>query len=334
MKRTFLFTLVLVIVKVGLAGEQWQNNPFVEEGTSDFPSEQLQGNDYPGANRAAFTEETDQLVNQSPSYDLQANTFDNGFESTFEDCCDNQAEERDIWSLDNYFFVGYTGGRGLSYKRGYGTAGVFLTPPVFADSNWVPFFDLRGYVLGDGKWAANAGGGLRYIVPCWDVVVGVNAYYDYREFHRRDFNQIGVGLEILSRWIDFRVNGYFPLNNEKHRKGTLFDLGDDLYAVRFRWEQPYRGVDAELGLWIWDKTPCNWLGIYVAAGPYYYTRDRREHTVRDHHRSFTGGHARILAKINDYLDVSVRGTYDNFFHGTVQGQITLTIPFCNPFRNV
>lgn len=80
----------------------------------------------------------------------------------------------------------------------------------------------------------------------------------------------------------------------------------------------YKGVDAELGVWVLHKTPCNWFGLYLAGGPYYFTRDHRRHTVDDDHRDIKGAQGRILAKINDYVELSVLGTYDNFYHGTVQ----------------
>lgn len=258
---------------------------------------------------------------------------------SFGACCGCD-ENWDLWSLDNYVFLEYAGGRGLSYKHGYGSLGVFLTPPAWwLGNDFVPFVDVRGYILGDGKGAANVGAGLRYLLssdclPCWDAVVGVNVYYDYRDYHGFSFNQIGVGLEWLSRYFDVRVNGYFPVE-QSHRRGRLFAFGDDLYTVRFEWAQAYKGFDAEIGMWLYNKTPCNWVGLYFAAGPYYYYRDHMRDTFDEKHRNLTGGKARLLAKINDYLDITISGTYDDVFHGTVQGKITLYLPLdllCNPSR--
>lgn len=249
----------------------------------------------------------------------------------YADCCDCLPTNWDLWAFDNYIFVGYTGGHGLGWRRGYTSAGVFFTPSYFANSRFVPFLDVRGHIFNNGKGAANVGLGLRYIISSWNTVLGINSYYDYCNYRGDGFNQIGIGFEWLTPLCDFRLNGYFPVGSYNHRKGTLFDFGDDLFAVRFGWKQAYKGVDAELGVWVLDKTPCNWFGLYLAVGPYYYTRDHRRHTIDDTHRHIKGAQGRVLAKINDYVDLSVRGTYDNFFHGTLQGQITLNMPINDLF---
>lgn len=264
----------------------------------------------------------DEEVNCPEQFDMDfADDNSTTFFNDCQDCCDCQ-QDWDLWSLDDYLYVGYTGGNGLGYRGGYATTGIFLTAPSFENSSFVPFLDGRAHVFNHGKWAANAGLGLRYILSSWNAVIGANVYYDYRRYRHYDYNQIGIGLEWLSQWFDFRVNGYLPVDSDR-KKGKLFNFGDNLFAVRFKHQQAFRGIDAELGIWILDKTPCNWFGLYVAAGPYFYSR---EHKDGSRHRSINGGQGRILAKINDYVDLTVSGSYDNYYHGLVQGQINLYLP--------
>ncbi|MDE3045922.1 MAG: inverse autotransporter beta domain-containing protein [Verrucomicrobiota bacterium] len=62
-----------------------------------------------------------------------------------------------------------------------------------------PFLDARGHVFDNGKWAANAGVGLRTLKGT--RAYGINAYYDYRNTGRFHSNQIGAGLESLGELI-------------------------------------------------------------------------------------------------------------------------------------
>lgn len=264
---------------------------------------------------------------QNSSYQLNEEfnscEMDENFQGSYSDYENNW----DLWTFPNYFTLGYTGGRGLSYHRGYTELGIFSAPSYFAIGQFVPFADVRGYAFDQGKWATNVGLGIRTPLSCWDVVAGMNIYYDYRNFHSRHLNQIGIGFELLSALGDLRINGYIPVGDFNQRHKKLYGFGDDLYFATSEWAQAFRGFDIELGAWLLKKSSCNFVGIYFAAGSYYYSRDHKKISFHDKHRSFTGGRARILAKINDYVEIAVNGTYDNYYHGTLQGQITLNIPF-------
>ena len=87
---------------------------------------------------------------------------------------------------------------GIGYEDGYTTFEAFLASDP---SQWkvTPFLDARGHVFNNGKWAANAGVGLRAL---WrNRAYGINTYYDYRNTGRFHSNQIGVGLETLGEAI-------------------------------------------------------------------------------------------------------------------------------------
>jgi hypothetical protein len=240
--------------------------------------------------------------------------------------CYDDCQEWSLWPFSDYFFLNYTGGDGLGYRKGYGSAGVFITPTVFDDSRFVTFADVRGYLFTEGRGAANAGVGFRYMLDSWNGVAGINLFYDHRNFEGYNFNQIGVGVEFLSECFDIRINGYFPVGSYNYRKGRLFEFGDDYRAARFKWYQAYRGVDGEIGVWFLKKQPCCGFGLYFAIGPYFYERDKQRKETNSSDRYIRGGKARLIARVHDYVDVSVNGTYDNHFHGRVNGQITVTLP--------
>ena len=242
-------------------------------------------------------------------------------------CYDDPANGWDLWIYPHYFYLGYTGGRGLGYKKGYTTLGLFSAPSSLASSRLQPFFDAKGYVFNDGKWGGSAGLGTRYIFSSKNIVLGYHVYYDYKRFHQFDLNQVGIGLELLSPYWDLRINGYIPVGTKNFHRLTLFDFSGGFIAVRDRRVTTWYGVDSEIGTWLKRKFSCDWFGIYFAGGPYYYTRNHERRFERGAHHHAYGGRARLLARICDFIDVSVIATYDSVWHTRVQGQITLAIPF-------
>jgi hypothetical protein len=58
--------------------------------------------------------------------------------------------------------VRYTTPKGIGYNHGYTTIEGFFAPKPLRDA-WLPFLDLRGHVFDSGKFAANAGIGLRFV---------------------------------------------------------------------------------------------------------------------------------------------------------------------------
>jgi hypothetical protein len=75
----------------------------------------------------------------------------------------------------------------------------------FLDGNW------NGQGIGNENVSAGVGFRHRFVDP--DIILGLNAFYDYGDYSGRGYNQTGVGLELLSKWVDFRANGYFPANS-------------------------------------------------------------------------------------------------------------------------
>ncbi len=72
------------------------------------------------------------------------------------------------------------------------------------------FLNPRGSFTDHNEEEGNLGVGYRQWLPRAGIILGVNAYYDYRDTEAHHYDQWGVGVEMLSDWIDARANYYDP----------------------------------------------------------------------------------------------------------------------------
>lgn len=82
----------------------------------------------------------------------------------------------------------------------------------FAKVGNVTFFgDLRGTWDDNSQLQMSVGLGARYLVPGHDIIIGGNVYYDYIDSqYNNHFDQLGLGVEVLTKWFDARFNYYLP----------------------------------------------------------------------------------------------------------------------------
>lgn len=211
-------------------------------------------------------------------------------------------------------------GNGIGYNQGYTSLDSFLTFLDPADEYWIPFIDLRGHIFNNGKPAANAGVGVRYIAS---QVWGINAYYDYRKTSRYRYNQASLGFECLGRIWDFRLNGYLPVGNTKSSFShpSFHDFrGHHLILSRKR-EFAMKGANAEVGF---HMTKIKDIPFYFAVGPYY---------LNGQGKHAWGGQARVAIDLLEYVRIEGNTSYDQIFKEIFQGQLSLIIPF-GPRKNV
>lgn len=99
-----------------------------------------------------------------------------------------------------------------------------LSPYVFQD-NWY-FFGEGNLALGNnGRLGGNAGIGARRFLPELNTIVGANGWYTGDQTRGVLFSQWGVGGEILTEWLDFRTNFYFPYGETFKVTGQRFEPG-------------------------------------------------------------------------------------------------------------
>ncbi len=209
--------------------------------------------------------------------------------------------------------------KGVGYSHGYTTIDGFLSPYEPLNGKWIPFTDLRGHILNDGRFAANAGIGLRYIdSSLWkNRIWGANTFYDYRKTSHRAYSQVGLGLESLGEVWDFRLNGYLPVGA---KKSVYYDVGFDHFVDNFmllkrKREFVMKGADAEVGMHVKIGRRFNDL-LYFAAGPYYLTGGK----------TAWGGKVRGAIDPCDYFRLEASASYDNVFKWIGQVQLSLSIP--------
>lgn len=212
--------------------------------------------------------------------------------------------------------VRYTSPKGIGYNTGYTTLEAFFAPPDFLGDTWLPFVDLRAHVFDNGKFAANAGAGFRYLAQ--SRIWGANIYYDYRNTEHQHYNQVSAGFESLGTVWDFRLNGYLPVGRKQspyfHNR---FDSFKNHYMLIKRTRDfAMKGINAEAGAHVdyFKKVP-----LYFAAGPYYLTGVDK---------TTWGGELRAVVDLfNRHLRLEGNTSYDHFFKWIGQGQASINVFF-------
>ena len=220
--------------------------------------------------------------------------------------------------------VRYRGNRGVGYNRGYTTVAAFLTPNW--SSNFHPYADLRGHWMNDKKFAANVGLGARG-TPTEGFGMGANVFFDYRHLIDMSCYQLGSGIELLSPYLDFRLNGYLPISRKTHTYIPHFEkFQGNTITVKQTTKGALPSITAEFGLWI-PKLPET-IQVYLAAGPYYLGSREMKSPILPLTKvgNICGGKCRLNARILNYVDAGIEYTYDSLFHTRFQGYLSVSLP--------
>jgi hypothetical protein len=197
-----------------------------------------------------------------------------------------------------------------------------MLPFWFGSNDTMLFVDARGTATYSGGGASNLGVGLRRYDEMRDRVFGINAYWDHDDGNRRNYNQLGIGIESLGRWVDFRANAVFSTGNDREILSTTFEnpvigvgpTGLTVDRVDFQ-ESAFSGLNAEIGV------PTPLLGRYgfeTHVGGYYYQADDNE--------DVTGVSVRNEIQISDDVRAGINVTNDDVFDTQVFATLSITIP--------
>lgn len=215
----------------------------------------------------------------------------------------------------------YAAGRYIALDESYGAVSLFAVPKAY---NSVHFLvDLKGLKFENSNWAASAGVGIR----AWDKkrqkAYGFNVFYDHRDQKRNSFNQVGVGLELLSSVWELHLNGYLPIGKTGYRysRNVLDHFSEGLFAIVSKFQYALAGVEFTGGrrFWLGDD-----LSVYVAPGFYYYDNKNI--------KSIQGVQGLAELEWNSIVSFKLNASYDSRFKGRVQGVFALNIPlgsFCS-----
>lgn len=207
-------------------------------------------------------------------------------------------------------------GSGVGFNKGYSSLDTFI-PFIGYSDKFLAFVDARGHVFNDGKWAANAGMGVRFLPSEKTHIFGINAFYDYRQTNHSNFQQIGAGLELLGPIMEFRLNGYFPFGDRKHRYKDKFDGFENHYAFFVqKYDFPFIGGDLEVGSKIYRG---KYFSLDGTLGGYYFSGQYGE--------TAGGGFANLKANITPYISMSGNISYDSLFKCRGNGELSINIPF-------
>jgi Protein of unknown function (DUF3442). len=149
----------------------------------------------------------------------------------------------------------------------------FLPLSARSGIDFLPFLDARAHLFNDGRFASNLGIGTR--IPAFDnaCAFGANLYWDYRNSKGLNTNQIGPGLEVLSRDVDFRINGYIPLSGGQYNsKLKLAKCIGNQAIIKQTSRLALPNINAEIGFplpWKWMEV----VDLYFAIGPYYLFKE-------------------------------------------------------------
>ncbi len=224
------------------------------------------------------------------------------------------------WPLPKLISIRHVEGtnNGVAYATNYSTLAV-LSAPDYKPGSFLPMLDLRVHRFDDTSWATNAGLIGRYIPNQCDPssqarILGVNAYYDWRQTNLGYFQELGGGLEVLGRRWDLRANMYFPFGRLKDITGC--DLSSAELASQRRNRKVTYAFNAEVG---WLAVDTSQFLLYTAADIYYISRSTR-------HKSPRGGMFRLRPQYREYLALDLMGSYDPVFKTLWQAEITLYLP--------
>lgn len=233
------------------------------------------------------------------------------------------------WNSPFRLDLGHTEGNWYDVEIGYTTFSTFFAAAVGPEGRFVPFVDLRAHLFNNGKWASNIGGGLRAVVNNVGDIFGVNAYYDYRVTKRRQgLHQLGLGFEYLSSCVDIRWNLYLNVGKreDKIRVHVFDDFIGPFFAVCRDTRRVLSGGDLEIGSWLVPRAPCQFVNLYGAISPYYYSSSAKQRHNSSHPDGVYGITARLMTLLGDYFTLEVRAGYDRSYKAMGQATLTFELP--------
>ena len=206
----------------------------------------------------------------------------------------------------------------IAYGTNFTTLGLLFAPP-YHSRRFMPMLDLRGHRFDDNTYAANVGVIGRYIPSpeLFCYILGLNAYYDYRQGGLGYFQQVGAGAEILGKRWDFRANAYVPFGGKKNTKNCVFDDFEGGFVITNSFlEEVSYSFNAEVGYLAVNSK--NFL-FYTAIGPYYIAGRKCDWTT-------AGVKARIRPQYKDYFAIDFSVSYDSLFKTIYQGAFIVYVP--------
>lgn len=209
----------------------------------------------------------------------------------------------------------HTEGKGIGFNQGYSTI------DYLGMQNWnhiETLVNLRGHVFNSGDFAGNGGLGTRFQTSQCSLL-GIYGFYDFRQYHHLFVQQVSAGTEFLTKWVDFRLNGYLPVGNNCAVQTRLFDhFSGNTIEVKKKFTGALPMVEFEIG------APIRLEKIYFTAGPYYLFHNTTKGKLT---KAGWGGKVHMNVNIGDYFSFGGGVSYDSVFDFGGTGFASINIPF-------
>ena len=206
--------------------------------------------------------------------------------------------------------------------------------PMWGDNESLVFFNPHFRLDDKDSKELNVGLGYRRLLFNDRLILGANVYYDtMRSRYDFGYEQVGFGLEALSKWLDMRFNYYQPINDRKNRMDELdkYRFGSTALLVSYGYEEALKGFDAEVGVLV--PFISNYVETRAYVGGYWYDSEVRQDIEGRRYRLEVRPCRLINLQIevkNDYL----RGS-DTYIGGYFDIPFSMADLFCcgNPFKS-
>ncbi len=224
-----------------------------------------------------------------------------------------------------YLYGNWRGGERPCLDENLGTLGLMYADTLcYCNEEARVFSDLRWVNLEcDNRYVLSYGVGSRFCLPS-NVVLGVNAYYDYFDSSAGNFNQLGIGLELFSwRGLDIRANAYIPVGSISKTTTNFFNNYIGPFTVSCdETEWTSSGFDIEIGRCFGFFCDTR---LYPALGGYYLDMLNFDDTF--------GVWGRLTMEWRHFLNMEVKVYHDDIFKTNTEFRIGFTIPIADLFRN-
>ncbi len=228
---------------------------------------------------------------------------------------------------------------GVKSSRELQSAFVDLLSGLYHNETNALFLNVRGTFGDDDQQLYSVGLGFRHLFEDPGIIIGGNVYYDHIESEEGNgFNQLGLGAEILTHWVDARFNYYLPEDDRHLVRTFTVNQGNRAVGPQFNnngfvkqgvrntntantfgvFEQAIEGWNAEVGFLVPGLE--KYLELRIFAGCYSYDNPKGG--------DFSGFKARAEARVTEGITLGVEYWEDaELVGGNWVGEVKVSLPF-------
>ncbi len=192
--------------------------------------------------------------------------------------------------------------------------------PIYQKSNAVTFLSLIG-VKDNAKHAeGNFGAGHRVLLNSQWIVGGYGFYDLRRTQNAKMLHQTTFGIEALSKYLEFRINGYMPILTKEHKLSNK-----NIYKIKYSSNTRVAEISVQNKQLVEKAMP----GFDIEAGGALPSLSRYEMFVAYYHfnakdvSAVTGFRVRTNIRVAEWLSVELESNYDGSRGSTNYGGIRL-----------